>query len=390
MIVEVSHDNAGRTQLTNMVVAKDKTFGRMTKNGSWNGIIGMLLREEVDMALTIMAWMSERAAILDYVTTVGEFRVFIRQPSSNLKWKYLGLPVDRKLWLASLSSIFLIVVLQLMTTSFFTRRHNDTTVADQYTLLDSLFIALSGFFCGQAYSTGRAKLFKHASTTGCIGARRTALHTLTSWSTAAEYTTIINTQPMTPSSCSLRVLLLTIYITGWLLMALYSGKITSSLAVRKVILPFNSMEGILADGSYQFTVLKNSAQFNILSKAQGGLEQQVFTHVMNQDLRHYPESSLEGLQQVCGEPRVAFLSLYELVNEYILELNCSIAMLPKVFFRNQMSFTSRRGSPYIRLFNYKILQLHSGGIMNKLRQDTWPEITHEKEDRPIPVELHTN
>nr|CAD7579837.1 unnamed protein product [Timema californicum] len=109
-----------------------------------------------------------------------------------------------------------------MTTSFFTRRHNDTTVEDHYTLLDSLFIALSGFLCGQA-------------------------------------------QPMTPTSCSLRVLLLTIYITGWLLMALYSGKITSSLAVRKVTLPFNSMEGILADGSYQFTVLKNSVQYNILS-----------------------------------------------------------------------------------------------------------------------------
>nr|CAD7459709.1 unnamed protein product [Timema tahoe] len=36
-----------------------------------------------------------------------------------------------------------------------------------------------------AYSTGGANLFKHASTTGCIGAR----HTSTSWSTVAEHTT---------------------------------------------------------------------------------------------------------------------------------------------------------------------------------------------------------
>nr|CAD7425779.1 unnamed protein product [Timema monikensis] len=42
----------------------------------------------------------------------------------------------------------------------------------------------------RAYSTGRAKLFKHACTTGCIGARRVALHTSTSWSTEAEHTTI--------------------------------------------------------------------------------------------------------------------------------------------------------------------------------------------------------
>nr|CAD7447696.1 unnamed protein product [Timema bartmani] len=40
-----------------------------------------------------------------------------------------------------------------------------------------------------AYSTGIAKLFKHACTTDCIGAKR---HTLTSWSTAAEHTTLIS------------------------------------------------------------------------------------------------------------------------------------------------------------------------------------------------------
>nr|CAD7202526.1 unnamed protein product [Timema douglasi] len=41
-----------------------------------------------------------------------------------------------------------------------------------------------------AYSAGRAKLFKHACTAGCIGVRCAAPHTLTSWSTAAENITI--------------------------------------------------------------------------------------------------------------------------------------------------------------------------------------------------------
>nr|CAD7401918.1 unnamed protein product [Timema cristinae] len=41
-------------------------------------------------------------------------------------------------------------------------------------------------------STGRAKLFKHACTTGCIGVRRMALLTSTSWSTAAEHILIIS------------------------------------------------------------------------------------------------------------------------------------------------------------------------------------------------------
>nr|CAD7393559.1 unnamed protein product [Timema cristinae] len=45
-----------------------------------------------------------------------------------------------------------------------------------------------------AYSTGRAKLFKYACTTGCVVTRRVALHILTYWSTAAEHTTVNSKQ----------------------------------------------------------------------------------------------------------------------------------------------------------------------------------------------------
>ncbi|CAG2059176.1 unnamed protein product [Timema podura] len=52
---------------------------------------------------------------------------------------------------------------------------------------------------GEADSAWRIKLCKHACITGCIGVRRMALHPLTSWSTAAEDTTINSKQHTSPS-----------------------------------------------------------------------------------------------------------------------------------------------------------------------------------------------
>nr|CAD7447631.1 unnamed protein product [Timema bartmani] len=50
-----------------------------------------------------------------------------------------------------------------------------------------------------AYSAGIAKLFKHVCTTGCIEVRRAAIHTSTSWSTAAENTTTNSKQHTSPT-----------------------------------------------------------------------------------------------------------------------------------------------------------------------------------------------
>nr|CAD7434429.1 unnamed protein product [Timema monikensis] len=51
----------------------------------------------------------------------------------------------------------------------------------------------------RAASAGRAKLFNHACTTGCMEARRAAIYTSTSWSTAAEHITINSKQHTSPN-----------------------------------------------------------------------------------------------------------------------------------------------------------------------------------------------
>ena len=64
-------------------------------------------------------------------------------------------------------------------------------------------------------------------------------------------------------STSVRIIILTSYMTSLVLMAAYSACLISSLAVQRRHLPFNDLQGLLHDGSYRLGVVMSSSTFNI-------------------------------------------------------------------------------------------------------------------------------
>ena len=44
----------------------DQAWGSLTSNGSWNGMVGMILKNEVEFAVTEFTMTSLRAAVVDF------------------------------------------------------------------------------------------------------------------------------------------------------------------------------------------------------------------------------------------------------------------------------------------------------------------------------------
>lgn len=61
-----------------------------------------------------------------------------------------------------------------------------------------------------------------------------------------------------PRSWSSRVVYLTSYVVGYVLVAAYSAALVSFLAVQRDELPFTSYEGLLEDGTYELGVTKGA------------------------------------------------------------------------------------------------------------------------------------
>jgi hypothetical protein len=70
-------------------------------------------------------------------------------------------------------------------------------------------------------------------------------------------------QPVVIKNTSVRIVILTSYLTSLVLMAAYSAFLISSLAVQHQHLPFRDLQGLLYDGSYKLGVMKNGSDFNM-------------------------------------------------------------------------------------------------------------------------------
>jgi hypothetical protein len=49
-------------------------FGSYLGNGTWNGVVGMILRNEVHVTNVDMSWNAERADVIEFVTQIDKFR----------------------------------------------------------------------------------------------------------------------------------------------------------------------------------------------------------------------------------------------------------------------------------------------------------------------------
>ncbi|XP_076244128.1 ionotropic receptor 75a-like [Calliopsis andreniformis] len=89
-------------------------WGYPDKNGSWNGMTGMLQRQEIDIGGTGTFFVSARIGVIDYVQLYTRTRtLFIfRQPLLSTVSNIFTLPFHRSVWLAI--GIFLLLVLVLL------------------------------------------------------------------------------------------------------------------------------------------------------------------------------------------------------------------------------------------------------------------------------------
>ncbi|XP_063884803.1 glutamate receptor 1-like [Scylla paramamosain] len=99
------------------VLSPDRTFGTMLSDGSWTGMIGMVVREEVDIAAGPFMLSPARAAIIDYTVAVwtGDLRMVSGLRGLKIDpWGFL-LPLTPLVWAVTLTALVgILVVLQVL------------------------------------------------------------------------------------------------------------------------------------------------------------------------------------------------------------------------------------------------------------------------------------
>ncbi|XP_067004617.2 glutamate receptor ionotropic, delta-1 [Anabrus simplex] len=305
---------------------------------TYNDLVAAVTEGNVDLALSYVTVTWQRAAIVDFTSPLlfSSYYVYIKklQATRTLGNTFLK-PFSYGIWVSI--NFSLCGVAAVMGMIYCTLHH--IGVEPRVPSLSSCLLTTYRVFCSQ----GQARL---------------------------------------PRSSSLRMLLISVYLTAVTVVAAYSATLIASLTVQRVSLPFKDIEGLLKNGKYKFGMARGSAEHSIVENSSD-----ITLHQLSENLKDpsVPKEALTGLKYVC-EDKFAYMTTLDYAQAHKKTLPCDIVYLPNFSFRVSVAFPMQKGSPYIGIFNYNIKRMRGSGLIKKIMDDTRPKPTPEP---PIPLKQMT-
>ncbi|KDR12770.1 hypothetical protein L798_13018, partial [Zootermopsis nevadensis] len=279
------------------------------KNGTWDGMVGMLVRDEAEVGASSFLMTVKRMEVVDYTYSIDEAgtNVYIKRPKEySLSWNVPMAPFSFWLWFCVMVAMGLLSLILPLACNI--QRHHGNRNERAFGFRDSWLCTL-GIFCQQGHNE-------------------------------------------TPRSCAGRVVYLTSHMCAIVLLAGYAGNYISYLSAgRPLVMPFTSLSEMLDDGSYRLGVIAKSAQLNFFDKATDSLFKEVYEKLILPDIHNLPSDYVDAFKRVC-ESKYAFMSSANVMRRFTANLSCSVIALPRATIPGVIAMTTAKKFPYLGLINH--------------------------------------
>ncbi|XP_043682441.1 glutamate receptor ionotropic, delta-1-like [Vespula pensylvanica] len=287
------------------IVSEVEEYGRWNpKKKIWTGAIAELYAGHIDIALSGFSITNARLNVVDFTHPVFKTKNFlvIREPEKfRIKWSSYFLAFNHSVWFAIFglligTSIFLI----------FLKMKNGTDRKIGYLFFDN-FLEIWGIFCQQGLVD-----FSHKS--------------------------------------SLRIAYFSIFLWVTVLWAVYSAALISFLTSVIHVLPFDSFERFVTDGTYQLAVVRGSAFYDKFANSGDPFAKEVMK-LMLED-KNLPDTAVEILKRICKNRKLAMYTYDDIrkrVNDKIL---CNVVLIDTGHVSN-FAITLSKDSPFTDVINFQ-------------------------------------
>ncbi|PNF14716.1 hypothetical protein B7P43_G09342 [Cryptotermes secundus] len=310
-------------------IPKDRAWGSLTQDGSWNGMLGMILRGETEISVAEFTMTALRAGAVDFTVPLINTRncVLIRQNGhKDVIWHGFLEPFSPQLWmLVILTKVVIVLCLKTFNhikLRFFGRMSSESP--DSHCAV---------YVMGVFYMQG------------------------------------VNNQTRFYSQ---RALYLMAQLTALTVYTAYAAFLISFLTVQKFSLPFNSLRELIDIGSYRLGVLANSGQLNNFNNATDALMKEVYVKLIAPDKDQLPISIEEGMQRVCDIDNYAFMTSLDVVLGLLDRITCKLSSVLGASIPESLAMSIAKGSPYRGLINYNLQAMFRSGTIKRLKQRSWP------------------
>ncbi|PSN34586.1 Ionotropic receptor 116 [Blattella germanica] len=305
-----------------------KAYGSLQENGNWSGLIGMITRNEVHVAVQSLTVTEERSNVVDFTLPLLRSTqcILIQRPGRNgLHWGNFIEPFSTKLWMAVICCMVGLTV--FLWATYYTLRFFSEELEQANFTLPVSFAYVYTSFCQQ----------------GCI---------------------------TNPTSASARLVCIVIKLTATVLLGGYSAYLIAHLAVDEPDLPFSDFKSLLKDGTYKLGVLANSFMTMYFDSSASTLMPRIYEKLVKP--YSLPNSWGEGIRNICKDKKYAFWALDDMVTSARKKATCRISVAWQSNRRNAIAIAIAKGSPYRDIIEHNLNKMRDSGILHRLKESLWP------------------
>ncbi|XP_071542041.1 probable glutamate receptor [Panulirus ornatus] len=317
---------------TYSMVRGDGYWGAPQPNGSWNGMIGTVLRKEADIGLGPFGMSYTRSQVVDFTIPVflEMLHVLVTRPQPQPDpWGFLA-PFTWYVWVGLLASLVTVLVASLLT------------------------VRVLGF--GGPSSVGRhVWAFYSISFTQAL--------------------------PWIPTADGLRVAFLLWMSVVLVLVRSYSGALTSMLAVKTVTVKYDSLRDVLDDPSLTLLMEGSTALTTHLQTVEMGVYGELARASQTRAQYVRASETYGAAYALIPDGRHAMLvenvvcrKIYS--DHFSRTGRCDFYMSTGNFWRLIYAMVVPKGSPLGHLIDSRIHALREFGIYERWAMDQMPNVTH--------------
>ncbi|XP_035668386.1 glutamate receptor ionotropic, kainate 1-like [Branchiostoma floridae] len=318
-----------------MYVVRDGTYGTLTENGTWTGLIGEVIEGRADVAFAPVTISSEREQVVDFTNPFMDLGagLLLKKPVTEGTNVFAFLePFRSTVWFSILGAIFGVAILLYVTSKL---RYRCNVGKDDYDN-DAKFNFTNSLW-------------------------------LTYWSIVRK-----GGEPA-PRSLPSRILAGAWWFFTLIVISTYTANLTAFLTVKRLVSPIKSIDDLAGQTAIQYSVTEGTFLYSFFKSQEGtGSVYERMWYTMKANDR-FPPTSMKGVDMV----RSSHFALIEETPflEYTVRTDegCELMLLGKPFLFKGYGFSTKRGSPLKKPLSVGILKLQETGYMSELRDRWWPK-----------------
>ena len=296
------------------------------ETNEWNGIVGMLSRNEIDVSLQELSITEERKLVISYATPSIHFKhyLYVLKPGPSVSWSHYTSVFDDYYWcvLASFISLFTVISYFYITSSRTTKSDNPSNILQNSNVIHSLWQSVKAFI---ALDVNEPNVIPEKVKT------------------------------------SRRMMLLVMSFCGVLNFYVYNAMLISYLMAQKYETPIHELPDILINPKYKLIVLGGAADEDYLRYSSDSIYRNIWKKTSDEEGFFYNYN--EANKRLFKGNNIVLFGESPSFDTTIDESRCLIVRSKIGYNHRDGAFAFQKDSPYTKLFSHYITKMMEKGLM---------------------------